>query len=145
MKASLFPLLAIVLVLCVLPSCDNCHEIYCQLNVTHFRFTLLKNGEDAVFGPNAIIASDSIHAYALSDPGTERFVGRSDSLRFLSLYLGSSPIVLEVNGMPNDTFSFTSQIVEVGECCVTHEVTSILRNGQVICAGICEEIVEIEI
>lgn len=142
---SLHLLLLSILAICVFPSCNDCNKVYCQINVAHFRFKLLKNGEDVVFGPNPLIDRDSIRAYALSIPQTERFVGRSDSLQFLSLYLGSAPIVLELNGMPRDTFSYTSAVVDVGECCPVYEVRSITRNGEVICTGLCEEIIELEI
>lgn len=145
MKAPLFIFTLIIASFSLYTAYNDCHRVSCSGNVARFMFRLMINGEDAVFGPNATIHRDSIRAYFLTTPEIERSLSISDTFQFLSSLLGTAPLLLEINNIRNDTFTFTSEWLGMGECCPIYEVNAILRNGQVICTGTCEEIIEIEI
>ena len=127
-------------------SCNNCRLVDCEGNGGTIQLRLLRNGQNVLYGPDAFIVKDSVRSFVITSFDLERNVHFSDTFQSLFLYVEDSfPVVLELNGMRNDTFSVTTEISGMDECCTGYQLTSVLHNGEVICTGICEEVIDLEI
>ena len=127
-------------------SCSYCNRVRCDSNGGDIQVRLLNNGENAVFGPNAFVHRDSIRYFALADPQYKLSIGFIDEEQVLGLSLNADvDYILEIKGIRSDTFSLTSTVTAMSECCKSYEVTSVSRNGEIFCTGICDGILNIEI
>jgi hypothetical protein len=120
--------------------------VRCETNSGTITIRLLRNGVNAIYGADAFIEKDSIYYYNEAIPGYQWDVRFFDSLEIISIDIYEArPAILFLDGIAKDTFSLTTRIRSVGECCVGYEVTSVSHNGQIICTGVCDEIIEVEI
>lgn len=108
----------------------------------------MNNDKNALFGPDAIIPLDDVKVYE----GLEKDFEQSyniyvDSIGAIQIFVSSyHPTILEIGSIRTDTFILTTEVISHGECgCHGYDVTSVTRNGEVICTGDCEEIMEIEL
>lgn len=118
-----------------------CNKADCDINGGYFQIRLLKDGKNALFGPDAFIVEDSISIYHLDHPEIESYFDLSDTLQTIQFWVEErSPIVLKLNSTRLDTFSVTTKVMD-NRCCPIIEVTSLIRNGQIICTEECEDLV----
>ena len=124
----------------------KCRLVDCVENAGHVQLQLMRDGKNAVYGPDAYIEKDAIKIFILSEPLLDDEVTYLDDEQALSIYIREAfPVILEINGIRIDTFSLTTEIDEIGECCTSFLVTSVHRNDQIICEGECAEIIQVEI
>lgn len=138
--------LALLIIFISLSSC--CGLTDCKENDGYLRLRLMRNGINAVYGPGAIIPQDSIKHFYLSAPYIDNYIDFMDTFQSVGILVSAhNPSILEIGQIRTDTFSITTETIPAsGLCdCDEYRVTSILRNGQVICTGDCEEVIDIEI
>ena len=129
-------------------SCNDCHRIRCEQHIDIVQIRLLHDGKNAVFGPDAFIARDSISLYTPLGPDyPDQYytIDYIDSTQSLSLSL--KPGRLQILAFPGnvDTLVGNYTIYHSNDCCPPYELTAILRNGEQICSNDCEEVIEIGI
>lgn len=137
-KAIAFYLLITLVGCCLAVACD-----YIPTSVT---LRIMRNGKNALYGPDAFLTkSDLKHIIIVGQNTEEENIEFDDSLQTITLYVSmQSPAILEIKNVSSDTISITSEIDRQG-CCDSPQITSVLRNGEVICEGLCAEIIELEI
>lgn len=107
---------------------------------------LLRDGKNAVYGPDSFINKNGIRAFVLSSSALEEYVDFIDTFQSVGIFIQDGfPVILEINGVRADTFAITTVVTDTDGCCTGYQVTSVLRNGVLICEGTCEEIINIEI
>ena len=131
-----------------LNSCSPCGLADCDRHADLITIKLLKDGENAVYGPDATISKDSFRYYIIYDSSIE-YEGRPiflDIEQALEIYIYADYLtILEINGIRSDTFSITTQITSLTECCRSYTTTSTFHNGNIICTGECDGILLVEI
>lgn len=136
----------VLLLLLSLSGCCNLAD--CDEPFGYVKLRLLKDGQNVLFGPDALITRDSLRHYTLSGLSEfEEYIDYWDSLELFGIYIDENhPSILQIGTIRTDTFSITTEAGPKGHCgCMGYEVTSVLRNGEVICTGVCEEVIEVEI
>ena len=127
-------------------SCNNCNTADCDGAGGIVRLQLMRDGKNILYGPDAIITKDQLVVFSLIPNLYEGYLSFHDSTQTVSFYIEPhAPAVLEINGIRADTFTLTSEVTSMGECCNGYGVTSVSHNGQVICTQTCDEILQVEI
>jgi hypothetical protein len=138
--------LALFLVFISIAGC--CNLVDCDENDGYISLRLMRNGVNAVYGPGAIVHQDSIMHFYLSGLQDEQYVDFIDTFQSIGISVSANnPSILEIGHIRTDTFSITTETIPAnGICdCDEYHIISVLRNGQVICTGECEEVIDIEI
>lgn len=127
-------------------SCNNCRLVECAGRTGIIEIRLMRNGQNAVFGPSAFLDRDSIR-YFITEPLERDFIiGYPESTQTISLFMDEgNEHILQISNIRTDTFVSYMELTGMGECCPMYEFTSVTRNGQIICNLNCQEIIEIEI
>jgi len=128
-------------------ACINCRLVECQGASEIIKLKWVKDGHNAVFGPEASINRDSVRFY---DPETENndfYISYNDLTQTMDLIIDSGrKYVLEIKNTRIDTISGTFKLIERGECCDTYQLTKVIMNSQVVCEGNCDhEIIEVQL
>ena len=131
-----------LLLLCIAGCCSlaDCREGF------DLEFRLVRDGKNALFGPDAFIHHDSISYRRATSTGDGNFIyfNETNQTVFLFTFL-ETDYVLDIEGIREDTISITTEILSDKGCCPAIQLSIIRRNGIVICNQNCTEIVEIEI
>ena len=107
---------------------------------------LLRNGNNVLYGPDAFVDHDSVKHFVLSDFKLENPITFIDTFQSVYFFIPEGfPSIIEINGVSSDTFRITTEVIEVNDCCKGFQVTSVIRNGIVICTGECEDVIDVEI
>lgn len=147
-KSQLFPFL-LTSMLFIHLSCSNCQRIRCSGEGGYVNVRLLRDGKNAVFGPDAFIDHDSLRLYSPINyrdyPDFNYSITFDDSTQSIMVYLTTTlPQILTFPGS-SDTLTSSSIITHMGECCATYKLSSVQWNGQEICTDDCGNVLEIEI
>ena len=146
MKISTHIFLLILVSVLLQFSCSYCNRVRCEGGGDTIKLQLLREGKNILFGPDPIIEKDQLVVFSLVPNLFEGSIGYLDSSQAISFYVyPNAPVVLEINGVRADTFTITTEVTSMGECCKGYTTTSVSHNGQVICAENCEEILAVEI
>lgn len=123
--------------------CDG--RVDCERRLHYGEIRLVRDGKNAVFGPDAFIDRDSILILS-PDPRYLNFkVTFIDSTESMIINIFPNfPIILETPGRL-DTLTCTTIITDRSECCVQYSLFSIQWNGEDICSENCADILDIEI
>lgn len=126
--------------------CLNCRLVECSPNGGFVQLRLMKDGQNALFGPGAIVNIDSVEFY-ISEGFKYNFpIFYFDSTQSIGMYLDNGArYILELPGIQSDTLIANTIITEMGECCPTYKLSSVTRNGQTICLDNCSEIIVVEL
>lgn len=128
---SLFPFL--LTLTCI--SCDPCKNLDCVYDnhFGQFRIVSKTNGQDLVFGPNAIYDNTKIKFYSLSGTDTTFFQYSAtkspgngyDSILYIRFYPETStPAYIKLNDLDTDTLTITYNSYGT-KCCGT--ITEIIK------------------
>ncbi|MBL0007653.1 MAG: hypothetical protein KA166_00975 [Saprospiraceae bacterium] len=123
--------------------CDG--RVDCERPYHFAEIRLVRDGKNAVFGPDAFIDRDSILILS-PDPRYLNFkVTFIDSTESMIINIFPNfPIILETPGHL-DTLTCTTIITDRSECCVQYSLSSIQWNGEDICSENCADILDIQI
>ena len=130
-------------------SCSNCQRIRCSGDWGEINVRLLRDGKNAVFGPDAFIDHSKLLLFSpisYNDyPDLKYTITFVDSTQSILFYV--NPSLQQTLTFPggSDTLTSTSIITHMGECCATYKLSSVQWNGQDICVDECGNIIEIEI
>lgn len=124
----------------------------CKENGGYIKLKLLKDGQNALFGPGATINKDSIRFY-LTDLGGQydhyydHYISFDDSTKTMQVFiLDQRAYVLKIENFRTDTIIGNSVVTSTGQCgCSSYQLTQVTMNGQVICQDGCEEIIEVQL
>src|SRR4030095_6067198 len=117
-------------------SCLNCRLTECLGNGGFIQLRLVRNGQNALFGSSAFIEKDSVRSFVLTSFEFESPVEFLDTFQSISLYSEVGfPVILDINSIRTDTFSVTTKEISKSDCCTDYSITSISRNGMIICEG----------
>ena len=136
----------ITLLICIsISSCCNLSE--CIEDGGLIKLRLLRNNKNVLYGPDAFIHQNSVRHFVLSDAELENQVEFIDSLQAIQIFVPTGfTSIIEIAGLGSETFNVTTEVLgDDNDCCHTYRLNSVLRNGQVICTGECEEVIDIEI
>lgn len=127
-------------------SCSFCNRVDCSGVTGDIEIRLMRNGQNALFGPDAFIHRNSIR-YFITDPlERDYLIGFVEGTQSMSLYLiEGREHILEISNIRTDTLVSNMELTGMGECCPIYEFTSVTRNGQNICDLNCGEVIDIEI
>lgn len=130
-------------------SCSYCQRVRCSGYGGDVNIRLVRDGKNAVFGPDAFIDHDSLRLFSPINyrdyPDFNYSITFVDSTQSIIVYLTTTlPQILTFPGS-SDTLTSTSIITHMGECCATYKLSSVQWNGQEICIDECGNIIEIEI
>ena len=128
-------------------SCKCGGRVDCIDNGDYFGIRLVRDGKNAVFGPDAFIDPEGIRLFT-PFPGYPDFdypILLIDSTQSISMYL--TPGNFQILSFPgsSDTLTSTTIVTHMSECCATYKVATVQWNGQEICTNDCGEVFEIEI
>jgi hypothetical protein len=130
-------------------SCSNCQRIRCAGNGGYVNVRLMRDGKNAVFGPDAFIDHVSLQLYTPIEyndyPDLTYSIQFVDSTQSIILYLTSGPPQILTFPGSSDTLTSTSVITHMGECCSTYKLSSLYWNEREICIDECGNVMEIEI
>ncbi|MBC7885107.1 MAG: hypothetical protein H7X99_06510 [Saprospiraceae bacterium] len=147
MKVAIYTFLLLSIAI-ALNSCSQCASADCDRNAKSITIKLLKDGKNAVFGLDPIISKDSIFYSIMVDSSIvldSRPIFQNIE-QVLEIYVYADyPTILEINGIRSDTFSITTQVTSLTECCRGYTITTVSHNGSVICTGECDSILNVEI
>ena len=140
----------LIILLCALLSflaCDNCNLVRCEQNGDYVQLRILREGKNAVFGPDAFIARDSIMYSNLDLPGSEALqIIFHDSTQTIKFFIKDIyKYQLELGTFRTDTIEGITSVVSHGKCCVDYELKYVYINGEIVCFEDCGEAVEVEI
>jgi len=139
----------IVLVLgliCLLEiGCSYCNRVDCDRRNSTVQIRFTRNGQNAIFGPDAFISRDSIQYYITEPYASDFPITFHEDSQSVGLPIGGSlEYILQLSSIRTDTFIGTWTVIGMTECCAQYDLTNVHMNGQVICYH-CFEIIEIEI
>lgn len=131
--------------LITLTACCLAYE--CDYGSGDLTFRLMRDGKNALYGPDAFLTKADVHQIFLHGPMNEEgYIVFDDSLQTIEFYASTEQnAILQIENITSDTISITSELVSKQRCCDEYQITGVLRNGEVICEGLCEGIIEIEI
>lgn len=139
-------ILTLTFVLILTPGCDNCNYNKCKLNGGFVELRLLRNGENAVFGPSAFIDQNSIQYSNLKPTDPAALIDFNDTSRSIKLFIEDIySYELTLGSVRTDTLSGITTVVDYDGCCPFYELVTIYWNGEEICINECGGIIEIEI
>lgn len=118
----------------------------CRENGDYIKLKLLKDGHNALFGPDASINRDSIRLFVF-DISVDNYISFNDSSKTLDLFIGDSQeFVLKLGDFRTDTIIGQTVVVSTGACgCSDYKFSKVTFNGQIICQDGCNEIVDIQL
>ncbi len=117
----------------------------CVGNGDYARIRLVRNGMNAIFGPDAFIDRDSIRILHPDHNLPTYVVIYVDSTQSLTLYLTPyQPLILASPGRM-DTLTCTTEVTDMNDGCKSYKLSSVQWNGQEICTDECGHLIEIEI
>ena len=128
-------------------ACDNCNRVECKPNGEYVEMRLVRNGKNAVFGPDAFISRDSIKYSNLDPAGTEAYAVRFiDSTQTIKLFIEDIyEYRLELGSIRTDTIVGITSVIDSDKCCATYELKYVYLNGEVVCFDNCGEVVEVSL
>ena len=128
-------------------ACDNCNKVECKLNSAYVELRLLRDGKNAIFGPDAFISRDSIKYSNLDPDGSKAYpVTFNDSTQTIKLFIEDIyEYKLELGSIRTDTIEGITSIIDYDKCCATYELKYVYINGEIVCFDDCEEVVEVGI
>ena len=123
-----------------------CLTVSCDLVEPTLNLRLMRDGKNAVYGPDAFISDDSIHLYLLDSlrPYTGFYKFEREEILQFTVYEGEQ-YFLEIPGILADTFAVQTGVVVNGGCCKGIFLAEVRRNGEIFCEGECGVVLEIEI
>ena len=129
------------------PACDNCNRIECKPNGEYVEMRLLRDGKNAVFGPDAFISRDSIKYSNLGPAGTEAYAVRFiDSTQTIKLFIEEIYVYqLKLGSIRTDTIEAVTSVIDYDQCCSTYELKYVYLNGEIVCLENCGEVVEVSL
>ncbi|MEP6795301.1 MAG: hypothetical protein ABJB16_13310 [Saprospiraceae bacterium] len=120
----------------------------CRENGGFIKLKLLKDGQNALFGPEASINRDSIKFYLsnLNDP-YDQFISYNDSTKTMDVFIGDTrTYILKIDNVRTDTIVGNTVVTGTGQCgCSSFQLIKVTMNGQVLCQDGCEEIIEVQL
>src|SRR5687768_3552917 len=95
-------------------ACDNCRKIECKPNGDYVELRLIRDGKNAVFGPNAFINRDSIKYSNLDPAGHEAYPVRFiDSSQTIKLFIEDIyEYKLELGAIRTDTIEGITSVFD---------------------------------
>lgn len=128
-------------------SCNDCARIGCEKYQYPVEIRLMRNGKNAVFGPDAFIDRDSIRLFIPENgyPDTEFAISFSDSTQ--SIRLSLEVLSAQFLAFPGNIDTLVGNYLNTtpSECCATNELVSVLWNDEELCKDGCEEVINVEI
>ena len=128
-------------------SCNNCRLVDCAGSTGTIQLRLMRNGQNALYGPEAFINRDSLR-YFINEPiERDYIIGFPENTQSITLFMEEGlEHILQISNIRTDTLVSTMEVTDMGECCHLYEFMNVTINGQVICDHQnCEDIIEIEI
>jgi hypothetical protein len=108
--------------------------------------SVVKNGQNALFGPDAFIDKDSVifsNEDLLFQP---EFVNFNEHTQTLNLYIeNGQTYLLEIKNIRTDTIIGHMIATGMNDCCEGYEFTDVMINGQVVCQHGCNEVIELQL
>ena len=127
-------------------SCINCRTVDCQGPTGFIEVRLVKDGHNAVFGPDATVDADSIRFYSPGVFQNEVPIYYNDVSLALDLYIEhGATYILEIKNVRSDTIIGMMEVTGMGECCEAYDFTNVTINGQVVCQAGCDEVIEVQL
>ena len=125
-----------------LQSCDNCGKQICPRNGGWVRLRILNNGQNALFGSNAIIDHDEVEYKNLDTLGFPAApVVFNNTEQRLEIFLDHLTVYqLKLGNFTTDIFQGATVSYDYDGCCRYYEIFELRRNGQVICDLLCGQI-----
>ncbi len=119
----------------------------CVENGGYIKLKLIKNGHNALFGPDANINRDSIQLFMQNNNGYEEFISFNDSTKTIDLFIGNQlKYVLRIDNIRTDTIIGSTVVSGTGQCgCSSYQFSNVKMNGQIICQDGCDEIIEVQL
>ena len=138
--------LVIIILFCVLLIQASC-ICDCKENGDYIKLKLVKDGHNALFGPDASINRDSIRFFAQNNLGYDEFISYNDSTKTMDLFVVDQlDYILKIDNIRIDTFIGTTIVTSTGQCgCSSYQFLNVKMNGQIICQNGCDEIIELQL
>ena len=132
-----------LLIITTFYSCDECGDCPPHGGQVNIKYT--QNGQNAVFGANAIVDGDSISFINMENPEKPAYFWLVDSSESIRIFLLSSNIyLLHLGDSHTDTFQMTDYFQPLGECCSITIAEEVKMNGELVCDEDCDEVIEVE-
>lgn len=124
-----------------------CLSVDCDYGSGPIQLRLVRDGKNALYGPDAFLTKDDLkHMKMVGTDLVEDYIAFDDSLQTIELYVFlETPSLLQIENFATDTISITSDLHSKEECCDEYHITSVLNNGNVICEGLCQGAIDLEI
>ena len=118
-----------------------CKKADCYEQLDFIQLRLMKDGENAVGGVNALIDRDRIQYYPLDNQFRGYPVIYEKELNLFSLVLvAETDYLLVLDDYTTDTISMEGFQGEEGVCgCFNFIVTKVIYNDDVVCNNVCEQ------
>jgi hypothetical protein len=119
--------------------------IDCVENGGYIQLELIKDGHNALYGPDAIINRDSIR---LSDiNGFDEIISYDDSTKTIEMFIfDTKEYILKIGNNSSDTIIGNTVVTSTGRGgCSSYQLAKVTINGQVVCHDGCEEIIEVQL
>lgn len=129
----------------IINGCCSTHD--CASPIGFFKIRILQDGKNVLYGPDAILTKSSIHLTTDSSlPGQEDYILFNDSNETIEFGVHEyAPAFLKLSSIRTDTFTITTEAGPEKCGCANYTVTSVSRNGVIICTGLCEDVIVIEL
>ncbi len=77
----------------------------------------------------------------------DEYISYNDITKTMDLFINDTrTYILKIENIKTDTFIGNTIVTSTGECgCSSYQLTKVTMNGQVICEGVCENIIEIQL
>ena len=126
-----------------------CRIDECEEPTGYFKIRLMRDGKNALYGPDAILTKSSIHLTTVNSlPGQEDYIAFNDAAETIEFSVHEyTSSFLKLSSIRTDTFTITTDFIDTNKSCscVDYMVTTVSRNGVVLCTGLCEDVIDIEI
>ncbi len=137
--------IAAFLLLIVITLTGCCLTIECGYNDGNLKFRLMRDGKNALFGPDAFLTQEDLKLI-IGSSHEDGYIQFDTSLQAIQVYVFTNPTtILEIENISSDTISITSEKVSNKGCCDEYRTTGVLLNRVMICEGACEGVIVVEI
>ena len=125
-------------------SCQ-CHLIDCREDGDFIKLKLMKDGHNALFGPDASINRDSIQFFNSISIGNDDFISYNESTETMDLFIEDGwEYILKIENIRTDTIIGATIVTSTDECgCSSYQLTKLTMNDQTVCVDGCDEIIEV--
>ena len=124
-----------------------CLSVDCDYGSGPIQLRLVRDGKNALYGPDAFLTKDDLkHMKMVGTDLVEDYIAFNDSLQTIELYVFlETPSLLQIENITTDTISITTDLHSKKGCCDEYLITSVLNNGNIICEGLCQEAIALEL